>query len=952
MIAPETVRKALDAIKRSADYQYFFSQLKSPDWLQPLWDAGLFRAPPAPTKDGNYISFPLWAESRYLARMGSHAPEIVRDIILKMPETENVRVHEDVIEAALSMPPTVAAKLTDKIRAWLDTRRSPLLPETLGQLISHLARGGQVSEALELARTVLAVFPGDDIVADLPGGTYRSRQDPAARFDTWYYGEILKKYIPDLVSVSGEKSLFFLCDLLDSAVKFRRTNENNDTEDFSYIWRPAVEHHDQNHSFGIVSLLVSAVRDAAEQVARDEPSKISEIVRILETHKWPIFRRIALHLIRIFPDHASSEIRESLTDKERFEEEYHEYALLLQSQFSNLSPDDQKTILSWIEDGPELHAFTKNAKDFTGQEASQEETHRYVRSWQLQRLSPLRNVIHGEWKMRYDDLVKEFGAPTSPDRVPSVVMSWVGPSSPLDSAALGSMSVEALIDFFGNWNPPKDFHSPTPEGLAREFTPIVALDPEKFAEQATRFRNLDPTYVRSLLSGFRDAASQKHVFAWTPVLELCQWVVDQPRDSHGKVSAPLERDPHWGWARKTISELLEQGFTDGPTEILFDLREAAWKILETLTNDPEPTPEYEEKYGGSNMDPAHIAINTTRGEAMHAVIYYGCWVHRNLERQSGKEQMSQGFDRMPEIREVLDAHLRTDPSLGVRSVYGRFFPQLHLLDPIWTQKELFTIFPLGSSLRPFFEAAWNTYILFCNPSDGVINVLEPIYSHAIEQLADRANQQSEISEPERHLAAHVGSYYWSGKLKIDDPNGLLQRFWSNAEPKLRGYLFEYVGRSLASIHGEVPQEIIQRLQRLWEFRLNVVKTAPEPIQYKEELEAFSWCFGSGKFDDLWATDQLKDVLTLVNKIDFPKLVVERLVVLAKTFPRISVECLKLVVESELDAWEIYGWRKEAKSILVTAMQSGDVRAKEAAVELTHRLGAKGHFEFTEILGHQ
>ena len=154
MIAPETVKKALDAIKRSADYQYFFSQLKSPDWLRPLWDAGLFRAPPAPTKDGNYISFPSWAESRYLARMGSRAPEIVLDIILKMPETENVRVHEDVIEAALSMPPPVAAKLTDKIRAWLNSRRLPLLPEALGQLISHLARGGQVSEALELARTV------------------------------------------------------------------------------------------------------------------------------------------------------------------------------------------------------------------------------------------------------------------------------------------------------------------------------------------------------------------------------------------------------------------------------------------------------------------------------------------------------------------------------------------------------------------------------------------------------------------------------------------------------------------------------------------------------------------------------------------------------------------------------------------------------------------------------
>ena len=950
MIAPETVTKALSAIKRSADYQYFFSQLKSPDWLRPLWDADLFRAPPAPVREGNYISFPPWPESRYLVRMASRAPETVLDICLKMPETENVRVHEDVIEAALAMPSPLAAKLRHKITAWLASPRLLLLPKTLGQLISHFARGGQVSEAIDLARTVLAVFPGDDIVADLPAGTYRSRQDPVARFDTWHYGEILEKYIPDFIAASKEKGLILLCELLDSAVRYRRPSDNTLTEDFSNIWRPAVEHHGQDRyrSLQIASLLVSAVRDAAEQIAKEEPREISEIIRILEANKWPIFRRITLHLIRTFPDAASSEIRKILTDKERFEDECHEYVLLLQAQFLNLTKEDQKTILGWIEKGPDLHGFTDNAKAFTGHDPSEQDIQRYIRSWQLQRLAPLSDAIGDEWKMRYDDLVKEFGPPKNPDRVRSLA-GWVGPTSPLDSAALGSMSVEALIHFFQTWDPPKDFHSPTPEGLAREFTPVVASDPQKFAAQANQFQGLDPTYVRSLLSGFRDAARQERIFAWTAVLELCQWVVDQPRESREPASAPLERDPHWGWARKTIAELLKQGFTYGVAEISFDLRESAWKILETLTRDPEPTPEYEEKYGGSNMDPAHISINTTRGEAMHAVVYYAFWVRRNLEMQSRKDQqLSQDFDRMPEVREVLDSHLMTDPSLAVRSVYGHFFPQLLVLDTIWTVNKLFTIFPLENSLSSLFEAAWNTYILFCDPFDKVIDVLEPIYARAIERLDGRANERSDISESERHLAAHLGYYYCRGKLKIDDPSGLLQHFWSNAEAKLRGYLFEYIGRSLAT-EDQIPQEIIQRFQRLWEFRLTGAKTAPDPVQYKEELASFSWCFGSGKFDDPWAADQLKEVLNLVNKIDFPKFVVERLAVIASNLPRISVECLKLVVDSELDSWEIYGWRTEAKEILTTAMQSGDVSTEKAAIELIHRLGAKGYFEFRELL---
>jgi hypothetical protein len=248
-----------------------------------------------------------------------------------------------------------------------------------------------------------------------------------------------------------------------------------------------------------------------------------------------------------------------------------------------------------------------------------------------------------------------------------------------------------------------------------------------------------------------------------------------------------------------------------------------------------------------------------------------------------------------------------------------------------------------------FEAAWNSYILFCDPFDNVIDVLEPVYAHAIERLGGRANEKSDISESERHLAAHLVHYYCRGKLKIDDPLGLLHSFWSNAEAKLRGYLFEHVGRILANTEGEIPQEIVERIQRLWEFRLTAAKTASDPVEYKEELASFSWCFSSGKFDDPWAADQLKEVLNLVNKIDFPKLVVERLAVMASNLPRLSVECLKLLVDSQLDSWEIYVWRTEAKEILTLAMQSGDVPTKKAAIELVHLLGAKGYFEFRELL---
>jgi hypothetical protein len=70
------------------------------------------------------------------------------------------------------------------------------------------------------------------------------------------------------------------------------------------------------------------------------------------------------------------------------------------------------------------------------------------------------------------------------------------------------------------------------------------------------------------------------------------------------------------------------------------------------------------------MDPPTLAINTTRGEAIHSTIRYALWVRRGST--AGDEASNARFDAMPEVRSVLDDHLRVevDPSAAIRSAYG------------------------------------------------------------------------------------------------------------------------------------------------------------------------------------------------------------------------------------------------------------------------------------------
>lgn len=715
MVSPDIVQKALGLIqKRAANYEYFFDRLDSPAWIEPLYRQGFFKNPPAAEHQGDYVRFPRWPESEYLARM-ARIPEAQQQVLaialgISNSKTDNVRVHEDLADAALSLPPSLAAQLVPSAKKWLQAQHHLRLPEKLGTLMACLAKGGETTAALDLARAVLAV------VSDQTGAQGEEEGEmlclsPRARphFDEWQYEQIVKEDVPILVEAAGEPALDMLCDILNVAVS---ASGGSETEgrllDYSSVWRPAVEDHEQNHPYEFQDILVTAVRDAAERLAR-RGSEVGHLVSLLEARRWPIFRRIALHLLRCFPDAAPQLVAQRLTDRSRFEDPdlHHEYVLLARDFFGRLREEEQATILGWIAEGPDLERWKDYRERDTGQRPSDQEAQRYKKIWQRDRLAPLAHALPSDWKRYYDELIQEFGPAEHPEFLVYSYGVWVGPTSPKSTEELRAMGVDEVLDYLRTWTPPGDWCSPSPEGLGRVLSALVESDPKPFAEAAPRFQGLDPTYVRSLLSGLRGAASNQRSFSWAPVVALAQWVVAQEREILGRRSEYSDFDPGWVWTRKALADLLSAGLEAGPAEIPFDLREQVWAILRPLTDDPAPTPEDEARYGGSNMDPATLSINTVRGEAMHAVVRYALWVRRHQEVPlHGQARVDRGFDEMPEVREVLELHLdpTRDPSLAVRAVYGQRFPWLVLLDSRWAAAHVGAIFPATPDQAPLESA--------------------------------------------------------------------------------------------------------------------------------------------------------------------------------------------------------------------------------------------------------
>ena len=375
----------------------FFNRLKTAVWIEPLSKKGLFDHPPEPevdiAKGGRRIW--AWPQSRYLARVAEQAPDQVLKIILEIPETTNSWVHMDYVEAALHMPPELAAQLVPKMQKWILNDLASVMPIKMGSLLSNLAKGNQIDPALELARSMLALVPqpqkaiATDKEEDEFSRIFR-HQEPKPKFGSWEYGEIIKNNLPPLVEEAGERALLMLCDLLEEAVRLSRLpGEEPTANDISHSWRPAIEDHGQNSDHDTKSRLVEAVRDAAEAIVRTDQTKVPTLVKLFRKRRLQIFLRLAHHLLRTFPDAAPELLTKTLMCRGLLNKTslWHEYALMLQESFHRLLKENQSKILGWIAAGPNKEKMKKRFTSFYGEDPTEAQIDSYTKEWKRDHLT-------------------------------------------------------------------------------------------------------------------------------------------------------------------------------------------------------------------------------------------------------------------------------------------------------------------------------------------------------------------------------------------------------------------------------------------------------------------------------------------------------------------------------------------------------------------------------------
>jgi hypothetical protein len=607
---------------------------------------------------------------------------------------------------------------------------------------------------------------------------------------------------------------------------------------------------------------------------------------------------------------------------------------LLRDRFGGLADGQRDAVLATIARGPEseMTPWRQERGD------TLDDLHRTDRICRLDRYVLIADQLTGEHRQGYEALREEFGEREHPTFL-MYTGSWAGPASPYSEADLADLDPQQVVEKLRDWKPEAGPEMSSPEGLGRTLQGAVAARPANFAAAANEFVGLDATYVRALLAGLREAVRANEALAWRPILELSAWVLDQATIDDVEGAAHMERDPHWGWARKEVASLLSQAFNEGSAEAPQSERDAIWRLLAVLTNDADPTPAQETRNNGEGMDPATLAINTTRGEAMHAVVRYVLWVERTL----GDGARTAGLGFAPEAKAVLERHLdfAIDPSLAIRAVYGQWFPQFVRLDADWARQLAPRVFPPTLDRTAQFDAAWSAYIRFNRPYTDVFVVLRDAYAHAVERTAERESSPTESDGPEERLGDHLITYRVL-PATAGEADDMFEAYWRSAGTELRKQVLTQTGWSLER-SPELDAAIGARFMVLWEWVFEETSTEPEA------LAGFGAWLGAPALDSGWLLRQAQAVLDLGIHLAPSFVVYRALPRLASEHPREAVAVLRGMVLTDAEGWSLHGATDETREALRLALATEDDDTKSDTQQLVHLLGARGMTEFRDLV---
>lgn len=937
---------------RSPDFAaYFMARLENPLWIGALKTNGFFESPPPAIRQGRYVNYPHWPASKYLSRVAKDSPAEVSAIFAEI-RTDNTSVVCDLLDAASVLPVKFAALLVPSVRYAAENGSLGIYFKEASDFCVALIEGGNSDLAFELTQAMFTPrFENGHFVAN--------------RTDQHLFGVGLKRIVPALAEAKSVEFLPLLCDWLRGAVSAKGHANQETGFDYSYIWRPAIESHEQNRNYDFAAVMVGFVRTAFEEAIRKEKITLQVALTILNRYAYLVFKRLKLHLANEFAVANREEARKQIMNRELFQSfEYkHEYAMLVGKHLDLLTPEERNEWFQWVEAGPDMSGFDESVRDREGREPTKQERQRRIDYWRFEKLHCVRKFLDADRRTFYERMLAEQGEPELADlNVRSSSGHW-GSESPYTVEDLQRRTFADAAALVSTWQPKEPSHfGPNIEGLGSTFSNYVATSPTDFSTDAEQLVGKSSIFVRVFIERMNEAIKAAKEIRIDSVLKLCKWVVDRPVNER---TIPFDTseslvDENWQWTRNAISDFIEticntkvDATNKYPVE---DFRERIWELIESLCNDSSKSSIVRDitQEDPRVHDYLNMGITAPQGKAVETACAYGRWVSNQIKATDGtREVVPDGFGSISELREVLERLIAPgNRSFETLSVIGSQVGLIYWIDSKWLKDHASQLFDLeGIEKSPPLAqgwGAWNSFLVWTRPHIELYTIFESQYRYAVEQAAKVDLPERSDHQPMHDLGEHILLLYGRGQLELDGSDGLIRQFLKGVTSEIRCHAIGFVGRTLDSdgdAIAKIPDDVIKRFMKLWD-EYWPDRGSDDAKRVSNALLFGTW-FASGKFPQQWALDRLDEFTVVVPCPEPLDAVAEQLAEAAAVDPVKATQILDRMVRGDHEGWRVYGWLEPATAILKIALAHAE--ARPLAVTLINHLGRRGYSDFGALL---
>ena len=896
--------------KDSQLYKDFFTKAKA-NWLEVLAEDGkYFKNIPQVSKNDNLYSFQFWPESYYLERVAYEKPKLVQKIILQIPipkkdSDRNGRVLSNFVGAALKMPPKTAKTIAEKAikKKWLTENSALHLGSEITELMTKLVET-EFETSLKLCDSLLDVTLKDIEIPEMVNHKFRKRLDSV--IDTYYYEQILKDNISVLHDKDHDAVIQILAKKLSKANylanKTYQEPKKDPKMDTSFIWRPAIEEHEQNSSFDLRSHLVVSIRRTLEKSESVGIDSLKKSLRILANYDYYIFRRLEIYFYGRNPAKFNEEIN-------RFSVEYfgkyalkHEYYHMLKNCYSYLKFEIKEKILDIISKGPNFNDYSLTKEEFE----------MYEKHWRIEKLSPIVEYLP-DLQEEYDSLVKQYGR--------SKLIEFVGYHESSSQITYTSdlsedMAVTEVIDFIKSYDRPQGiFLEEDGSGIA--FKELVEKNPEEYSRLAIELLSCHDLFHFRFLNGLSEAKGKK--LDWDAVLTFCESVI---------IASPSNDIKILDLILDYFGDLLWNNLLYSKTGIPFVLRDRVWKVLSKAIEIAPPDTTWSENYLDDNWDAWEISINSCIGRLCHAMMQYALWCYHGLKKQGLSP-----VDLVPEVKSTIESMLSSEQeqSISIHAVLGYHFHRLLALDEKWTKSKIDLILAHGTPSTKFGDAAWDAYMnQTIYPKS--FNALFDEYVYRISHPGKRTDSSS--NDVQKRLAHQIGSVYLHALRRSDE---LFETFLDKSDPRMLEDCLNWIGRSLRDWKRATPS------------KMDVSKFVSYP-KVRSHPSA-GWLFLNPSMPKSERIRLLGSILDKTEgKISPIHWIPEELEKFAEAYPLETIECVDKIVKYYQINWEMHSMRHHFRNIFSLVIKTRQVPAITKMQETIHFLGSLGYHDFREFLG--